>query len=46
MLSRLETLRRLNECARRGVPVTNFGMTLSAMQGVLDRVMKPFGETP
>ena len=43
MLSRLETLRRLNECARNGVPVTNFGMALSAMQGVLERVVKPFG---
>lgn len=43
MLSRLETLRRLNECARCGVPVTNFGMALSAMQGVLDRVVRPFG---
>ena len=43
MLSRLETLRRLNECARNGVPVTNFGMALSEMQGVLDRVIRPFG---
>ncbi len=43
MLSRLETLRRLNECIRRGVPVTNFGMALSAMQGVLKRVVQPFG---
>lgn len=43
MLSRLETLRRLNECARCGVPVTNFGMALSAMQGVLNRVVQPFG---
>jgi len=39
----LETLRRLNECARCDVPVTNFGMALSAMQGVLDRVVRPFG---
>ena len=44
MLSRLETLRRLNECVRNGGPVTNFGMALSAMQGVLDRVVLPFGE--
>ncbi len=43
MLSRLETLRRLNECVRNGVPVTNFGMAISAMQGVLDRVVQPFG---
>lgn len=44
MLSRLETLRRLNECVRSGVSVTNFGMALSAMQGVLDRVILPFGD--
>lgn len=43
MLSRLETLRRLNECVRNGVPVTNFGMAISAMQGVLERVIQPFG---
>ena len=43
MLSRLETLRRLNECVRNGVPVTNFGMAISAMQGILERVVQPFG---
>lgn len=43
MLSRLETLRRLNECARRGVPVTNFGIALSAAQGILKRVVAPLG---
>ena len=42
MLSRLETLRRLNECSARGVPVTNFGIALSAAQGILDRVVEPF----
>ena len=43
MLSRLETLRRLNECVGRGVPVTNFGIAISAAQGILDRVIEPFG---
>lgn len=42
MLTRQETLRRLNECVRSNVPVTNFGMALSAVQGVLDRVTAPF----
>ena len=42
MLSRLDTLRRLNECSARGVPVTNFGIALSAAQGILDRVVEPF----
>lgn len=43
MLSRLETLRRLNESVRNGVPITNFGIALSAAQGILDRVTEPFG---
>lgn len=43
MLSRLETLRRLNEAVRRGIPITNFGIALSAVQGILDRVVQPFG---
>ena len=43
MLSRLETLRRLNECVRAGVPVTNFGIAISAVQGVLNRIVAPLG---
>ncbi len=29
------------ECRRRGVPVTNYGMTISLLQGVLERTIKP-----
>jgi len=42
MLNRTEMLRRIKECSRRGVPVTNYGVAISKLQGVLDRVLKPF----
>lgn len=43
MLNRMEMLRRLNECVRRGVPITNYGVAISKTQGVLDRVVRPLG---
>lgn len=39
VLNRMEIKRRLNECARRGVKVTNYGIAISKLQGVLDRVI-------
>ncbi|MGE4505526.1 MAG: [FeFe] hydrogenase H-cluster maturation GTPase HydF [Desulfovibrionaceae bacterium] len=42
MLNRTEMLRRIKECRRRGVPVTNYGVAISKLQGVLDRVLRPF----
>ena len=42
MLNRVEMLRRLHECVRRGVPITNYGVAISKTQGVLDRVVKVF----
>lgn len=41
MLNRMEMLRRVKECTRRGVPVTNYGVAISKVQGVLDRVLRP-----
>lgn len=43
MLNRTEMLRRIKECNRRGIPVTNYGVAISKTQGVLDRVIAPFG---
>ena len=43
MLNRAEMLRRLKECARRGVPITNYGVAISKTQGVLERVVRPLG---
>lgn len=42
MLNRAEMLRRLHECVRRGVAITNYGVAISKTQGVLDRVVKVF----
>ncbi len=42
MLNRSEMLRRIKECKRCGVPVTNYGVAISKVQGVLDRIIRPF----
>lgn len=42
MINPMEMNRRIIECHRRGVPITNYGMTISLVQGVLERVIKPF----
>ena len=42
MLNRRETLERLQMAERAGVPVTNYGMCIAYVQGVLERVLTPF----
>lgn len=42
MLNRRETLARLQMAERAGVPVTNYGMCIAYVQGVLERVLTPF----
>ncbi|TIH20245.1 [FeFe] hydrogenase H-cluster maturation GTPase HydF [Marinifilum sp. JC120] len=42
MINRSEMLRRIKECQRSGVPVTNYGVAISKVQGVLDRIISPF----
>ncbi len=42
MLNRSEMIRRIRECKRRGVAITNYGVAISKVQGVLDRVIAPF----
>jgi len=41
MITPMEMNRKIMECYRRGVPVTNYGMTISLLKGVLDRTIKP-----
>lgn len=43
MTNRTEMLRRIRECTLRGVPITNYGVAISKVQGVLERVIAPFG---
>ena len=42
MFTRREILSRLQVAAKAGVPVTNYGMCISFVQGVLERVLSPF----
>lgn len=42
MLTPTEMRRRVLECKRRGVPITNYGVAISKVNGVLERVLKPF----
>ena len=39
-----EILSRINQCKAAGVPITNYGVCLSALNGVLERVLGPFPE--
>jgi [FeFe] hydrogenase H-cluster maturation GTPase HydF len=43
MITGMEFKRRLLQCQRLGIPVTNFGVIISKVQGVLERVVRPFG---
>ncbi|MCF7919826.1 MAG: [FeFe] hydrogenase H-cluster maturation GTPase HydF [Candidatus Cloacimonetes bacterium] len=43
MIGQTEMQRRIREAERRGVPITNYGLTISKLQGVLARTVKPLG---
>lgn len=42
MLTRRETLARIQKAKQAGVPITNYGLCISYLQGVLERVIEPF----
>ena len=42
MLTRRETLARIQQAKQKGVPVTNYGIAISFVQGVLERTLAPF----
>ena len=42
MLTRRETLARIQRAKREGVPITNYGLCISYLQKVLERVIEPF----
>lgn len=44
MLNEREMKYRLEECKKQGVPVTNYGIAIAYMNGILTRSIKPFGE--
>jgi [FeFe] hydrogenase H-cluster maturation GTPase HydF len=42
MLTRRETLARIRQAAAAGVAITNYGLCISFVQGVIERVLGPF----
>ena len=44
MITRREMLYRLQSAGGRGVPMTNYGVAISYLKGVLPRVLEPFPE--
>lgn len=42
MHNRREILSRINKCESAGVPITNYGVCISELKGVLERVLEPF----
>ncbi|HNX69025.1 MAG TPA: [FeFe] hydrogenase H-cluster maturation GTPase HydF [Candidatus Omnitrophota bacterium] len=42
MLTRRETLTRIQKAKQAGVPITNYGLCISYLHGVLGRVLEPF----
>lgn len=42
MLTRNEKLVRIQKAKNAGVPITNYGLTISKVQGVLERALSPF----
>lgn len=45
MHNRREMLSRINKCEQVGVPITNYGVCISELKGVLRQVLKPFPQT-
>lgn len=41
MFNRSEMIRRIRECQRRHVAITNYGVAISKLQGVLPRILAP-----
>lgn len=44
MLTRREMLNRIQKAKEAGIPITNYGVIISLLQGVLQRVLTPFPE--
>jgi [FeFe] hydrogenase H-cluster maturation GTPase HydF len=42
MLTRHETIGRIRRARELGVPITNYGLCISKVQGVIERVLSPF----
>ena len=45
MINKQEMMARISDCRSLGIPITNYGVAISYVQGVLKRVIAPFPET-
>lgn len=45
MLNEREILSRMRRCEADGIPVTNYGVAIAAIHGILRRALSPFSET-
>ena len=45
MLNDREMMHRMNLAASAGVPITNYGITIAHMNGILRHALRPFGES-
>jgi len=43
MLNRREMLHRINSAKKKGLPITNYGVLIAYMTGILERVVAPLG---
>ncbi len=46
MFTRRQMLARIQKAREEGVAITNYGVAIAFLNGVLDRVLTPFGELP
>jgi len=42
MVTRKQLLNRIQSFINKGIPVTNYGMTLAYVNGIFERAIKPF----
>lgn len=42
MINRREMINRIDKAKRQGVPITNYGVLIAEINGILDRVIEPF----
>ena len=42
MWNRREMLSRIGECHRQHVPITNYGLVIAYVMGILERALEPF----
>ena len=44
MWNRSEMVNRIHECQQQGVPITNYGLVIAYVHGILERALEPFPE--